>query len=104
LLSNGEIDRKKLGSIVFADYKAMQKLERIVWPHVQTKIEAQIEKAKSEWNEEGGKTPIIVVEAAVLLDAGWQDFLDGVWVISASRQSGNLRPATRKSRAERRRG
>jgi len=78
---SGEIDRKKLGSIVFADIRAMQKLERIVWPHVQVKIAAQIEQAKEGW-EQSDKTPVIVVEAAVLLDAGWQDFLDGVWVVS----------------------
>lgn len=86
LLNNGEIDRKKLGSIVFADNMAMQRLERVVWPHVQIQIEALIQKAKSEWNENDGRNPIIVVEAAVLLDAGWHDFLDGVWVVSASPQ------------------
>ena len=64
----------------------MQRLERIVWPHVQSKIQAQIKKAKCEWNEKDGKSPIVVVEAAVLLDAGWQDFLDGVWVLSVSHQ------------------
>jgi dephospho-CoA kinase len=86
LLNDGEIDRKKLGSIVFAHSAAMQRLERVVWPHVQSKIKAQIQKAKSEWKEEDGRNPIIVVEAAVLLDAGWQDFLDGVWVVSTSPQ------------------
>lgn len=78
---SGEIDRKKLGAIVFADARAMQKLERIVWPHVQTRIAALIEQAKVGW-ETSGKTPVVVVEAAVLLDAGWQNFLDGVWVVS----------------------
>lgn len=93
LLDNGEIDRKTLGSLVFADITAMQRLERIVWPHVQVKIEAQIEQARSEWNEKSRKAPIIVVEAAVLLDAGWQEFLDGVWVVSVSHHAaiGRLR-------------
>jgi len=80
--SSGEIDRGKLGAIVFADIQDMQKLERIVWPHVQAKIAAQIEQAKKDWDDKSsGKTPVIVVEAAVLLDAGWQEFLDGVWVV-----------------------
>ena len=78
---SGEIDRQKLGAIVFADIRDMQKLERIVWPHVQTKIAAEIEQAKVGW-ETSNNTPVIVVEAAVLLDAGWQEFLDGVWVVS----------------------
>ena len=35
-----EIDRKKLGSIVFSNSDAMSKLEMIVWPHhVRIKIE-----------------------------------------------------------------
>ena len=84
LLPNGEIDRKKLGSVVFADISAMQSLERIVWPRVLSKIESQIELAKNERIENDGKHPIIVVEAAVLLDAGWQEFLDGVWVVTVS--------------------
>lgn len=81
--TSGEIDRNKLGEIVFANQGAMKNLERLVWPHVQTKIISHIEKAKVGW-EESGKMPIIVVEAAVLLDAGWQDFLDAVWVVSVS--------------------
>jgi dephospho-CoA kinase len=80
--SNGEIDRRKLGSIVFADIKDMQKLERIVWPHVKQDILDQIQIVRDEWNGEG--SPIVVVEAAVLLDAGWQEFLDGVLVVTAS--------------------
>ena len=85
LLVSGEIDRKKLGSIVFADINAMKKLERIVWPHVKTKIIQQIETAKSEFSiEDSDKIPIVVVEAAVLLDAEWNDFLDGIWVVTVS--------------------
>ena len=90
-----EIDRKKLGAIVFSDPEAMKKLEHIVWPHVKTEIFDRIEAIKKEGltpgedNKEGDddnkqqKTPVIVVEAAVLLDAGWEDFLDGVWVVTA---------------------
>jgi dephospho-CoA kinase len=84
---SGEIDRKKLGSIVFADNDAMKRLERIVWPHVKTKIMHQIEIIKSDQtNEKSNKIPIIVVEAAVLLDAEWTDFLDGIWVVTSSQQ------------------
>ena len=96
----GEIDRPKLGSIVFADREAMKKLERIVWPHVQAEIVSQIASFQTKWEHHhqhqqqqqqqqptvaekaDKKKPIIVVEAAVLLDAGWHDsFLDAVWVV-----------------------
>lgn len=84
VLPNGEIDRKKLGSIVFADMNAMKRLERIVWPHVKTKLQQQIAIVKSRRSDTDDKIPIIVVEAAVLLDADWNEFLDGVWLIEAS--------------------
>jgi dephospho-CoA kinase len=85
LLASGEIDRKKLGSIVFADIADMKKLERIVWPHVKTKIMQQIETMKLEFTTKGNdKIPVIVVEAAVLLDAEWNDILDGIWVVTVS--------------------
>jgi dephospho-CoA kinase len=35
------------------------------------------------WN----KRNIIVIEAAVLLDAGWEDWMDGVWLVTASRET-----------------
>lgn len=89
--SNAVIDRQKLGSIVFADINAMKKLEAIVWPHVQKEIEQRIQKIRSDWlanqlssqQETDSIEPVVVVEAAVLLDAGWQNaFLDAVWVIT----------------------
>jgi dephospho-CoA kinase len=81
----GDIDRKRLGSIVFADSEAMRRLERIVWPHVRTKIWHRIEEIKSTAGAMPDKKPIIILEAAVLLDAGWEVFLDGVWVIHVSK-------------------
>ncbi|KAL3910435.1 MAG: hypothetical protein SGILL_007691 [Bacillariaceae sp.] len=90
-----EIDRKQLGNIVFADRNAMAKLERIVWPHVKTLIVERIENLKQEWEtaaatatgDDSGKQqrkrPIVILEAAVLLDAGWDDLLDGVWIVTA---------------------
>jgi dephospho-CoA kinase len=86
ILMNGkEIDRKKLGAIVFSDPSKMRKLEQIVWPHVQQEIQSRIEQCRKEWEGKSkeDKVPIVVVEAAVLLDAGWHNsFLDAVWVVT----------------------
>ncbi|CAB9525906.1 Dephospho-CoA kinase [Seminavis robusta] len=85
-----EIDRKKLGAIVFSDPDAMATLERIVWPHVRTKILARIEEIKQEQqneskgnnNDDNHQQPAtIVLESAVLLDAEWEDLLDGIWLV-----------------------
>jgi dephospho-CoA kinase len=89
--SSMEIDRKKLGAIVFADPAAMTKLEHIVWPHVKTLILNKINTLRQEWHQEKRtlqhcRRPIVVLEAAVLLDAGWDDLLDGLWVVTAPRE------------------
>ena len=50
----------------------------------------RIEDVKSEWNEgkiqNDSAVPVVVLEAAVLLDAEWDDILDGVWVVKAPRE------------------
>lgn len=89
-----EIDRKKLGSIVFSDSESMSKLEQIVWPHVRTQIEEKIEEitreyAMREQSKQFDKTSpladkIIVVEAALLMETDWHDMLDGLWVVQSS--------------------
>jgi dephospho-CoA kinase len=86
--SKMEIDRQKLGAIVFADRLAMAKLERIVWPHVKTLIIKRIDDIRQQWKENPnpGTHPVIILEAAVLLDAEWDDLLDGIWVVTAPRE------------------
>jgi len=80
---NAQIDRKKLGAIVFSDANSMSKLEHIVWPHVRTKIEERIHEIKQE-NQSPTNNNIIIVEAALLLETDWHDLLDGLWVIQSS--------------------
>jgi dephospho-CoA kinase len=62
----------------------MKRLERIVWPHTKDAVLQRVRSVRSSWKPEHGTKPIVVVEAAMLLDADWQNFLDGVWVITAS--------------------
>jgi dephospho-CoA kinase len=86
------IDRRKLGAIVFADAEAMKKLERIVWPHVRADIIARIQDIRNEFCTKGQSEPketlpIVVLEAAVLLDAGWDDLVDGLWVVTVSQET-----------------
>lgn len=42
ILTNGKIDRKKLGSIVFNDEDEMKKLEEITWKHMEEEIDNYI--------------------------------------------------------------
>jgi phosphopantetheine adenylyltransferase/dephospho-CoA kinase len=70
----GEIDRAALGQLVFADSAQMAALTAIVWPAIGHLLRARLDAAERA----GAK--IAVVEAAVLLEAGWQRHVDEVWV------------------------
>lgn len=84
LRENGEIERSKLGAIVFNNSEAMSKLENLVWPHIRVKIEDRIKEMKRQAT--GAKHNIIVVEAALWLEAkGWHDLLDGLWLVQSSK-------------------
>jgi dephospho-CoA kinase len=73
--ADGEIDRRVLGGLVFGKPEEMSKLTGIVWPLTRARIE---EMARDHAQEPG----VLVFEAAVLLEAGWTDLVDEVWVVT----------------------
>jgi dephospho-CoA kinase len=75
LAADGGIDRKALGSKVFGKPAALKKLTDIVWPAIRALAEAEIAHVKA-----AGAARVIVLEAAVLFEAGWQNIGDEVWV------------------------
>lgn len=48
LMDNGEIDRKKLGELVFTNRKALKKLNAITHPAIRQEIQLEIDKLSSE--------------------------------------------------------
>ena len=76
-----QIDRKILASKVFGNQDALEKLTNIVWPEIRRLVEADIAEIRST-DPEG----IVVLEAAVLFEAGWQDIGDVTWVIVVDRE------------------
>jgi dephospho-CoA kinase len=77
---DGTIDRKQLGSIVFRDPSALERLNAIVHPLIKREIAKRIADARQR-----GGVPAFVVEAAILLEAGWRSLVDEVWLVSAGR-------------------
>ena len=73
LQENGEVDRRKLGGIVFADPEQLRTLNGIMHPRM-----AAIVREKLGVLENQG-TNIAVVEAAVLFEAGWDALVGEVW-------------------------
>ncbi|MCD6232003.1 dephospho-CoA kinase [Candidatus Aerophobetes bacterium] len=68
------INRQKLRKIVFNEKEKLEKLNSILHPLIAEEIKREINKTK-----EG----IIIVEAAILLEAGWDFLVDKVIMVSA---------------------
>ncbi|MFH1542067.1 MAG: dephospho-CoA kinase [bacterium] len=75
LIRGGEINRKKLGEIVFADEEKLAELNRIVHPYLKDEIKALLE-------EQTGKT---VINAA--LPQLFEGLIGEVWVVVASEEN-----------------
>ncbi len=74
LAASGEIDRKKLGNIVFNDKKALSCLNAITHKHIVNRVKELIIKAKEE---------IIVIDAPLLRQAGLESLCNEVWITDA---------------------
>ena len=70
----GEIDRKALGAIVFADPAQLRRLESIVHPAVLIESAQRLMAAA---------TPVAVYEAIKLIEAGRAEMCDALWVVTA---------------------
>jgi dephospho-CoA kinase len=86
---DGAIDRKKLGAIVFADAKQLAKLNAIVHPRMKGMMRERLQ----EFERQG--LAVAVIEAAILLEAKWDELTDEVWVTVAPSNVAALRVAER---------
>jgi dephospho-CoA kinase len=85
--TDGEIDRRALGAKVFGDPDpdARKCLEAIVWPAIRRLAKERIE----ELRHQGGS--VVVLEAAVLIEADWLDIVDEVWLVLVSPEAARQR-------------
>ena len=74
--ADGEIDRRALGGKVFGDPAALKRLTDIVWPQILSMAKQEIAAAKD------AGAAVVVLEAAVLIEAGWQSEVDEVWAVT----------------------
>ncbi len=73
---DGTIDRRILGGKVFGAPGQLERLNAIVWPEIRALIKDEVKQIRSQ-----DADAVIVLEAAVLLEAEWQDLCDEVWVV-----------------------
>src|SRR5437868_10379523 len=75
IAEDGRIDRRKLGAVVFGDPAKLKQLTDIVWPLTGQALADLIQAER-----ESGRD-ILIVEAALLPEAGWKRLVDVVWLI-----------------------
>ncbi len=82
---DGEIDRKALGTKVFAEPEARRRLEQIVWPAIRRLAEDRLAGLRDR------SAPVAVLEAAVLIEADWIPLVDEVWLVLTSPETARQR-------------
>lgn len=75
---NKEIDRSKLADIVFHNPEALERLNSIMHPLMHRTVEQRIEALRGQGVE------VVILEAALLIEANWTDLVSQVWVVVAS--------------------
>ena len=76
--TDGQIDRARLGEKVFGNAAELQKLTAIVHPLIRQMVDDRIAAARRDPD-----VRVVVLEAAILLDSGWDAVTDEVWVVVA---------------------
>ncbi|MQG76794.1 MAG: dephospho-CoA kinase [SAR202 cluster bacterium] len=81
LLPDQQIDRKKLGEIVFNDPSALAKLNAIMRPAMEAVLAQRLQAAADRGDN------VAVLDSATLVEAGWTSLVDEVWMVSAPSQN-----------------
>jgi dephospho-CoA kinase len=77
---HGNVDRQKMGAIVFASPVERANLEGLVFPYIETRIRAEIARAQAD-----PKLLFIVLDAAIMLEAGWNNVCSRIVYVHAPR-------------------
>jgi len=75
LQEDGSLDREKMGEIVFGDPVARAKLEAVLHPEIERRVDVEIARHQQQG------TPLLVYEAALLVETGLYRRLDGLIVV-----------------------
>ena len=74
---DGQINRTRLGHLVFTDPEALKQLEEIIHPYVRQAIDILVKRASQS---------VIVIEAIKLLESELSNHCDTIWVTDAPQQ------------------
>lgn len=77
---DGAIDRSRLARIAFSDVEALRRLNAITHPRIKAALAQRLEELRR------AGTTVAVVEAALLIEAGWAELVDQVWLTVVSEE------------------
>jgi dephospho-CoA kinase len=89
--AEGEVDRRRLGALVFDDPPARRDLESILHPKMRRTFEKAIARALRR-----GEAKAVVLDAAILLEVGWEDLCDLVAFVDAPAEARQQRLAAQR--------
>ena len=78
--ADNEIDRQKLGQLVFSCPASLAKLNRIVHPQIHKTAQEKFNSCRRQ------KVKTVAFEASLLIEAGWKDLVDIVWLVVTSEE------------------
>ena len=78
LKKNSEIDRSKLGAIVFYDKKKLSFLQNLIWPEIIKIIEDKIYISKKN------RERIFVIESHLIFESEIKNFMNEIWTIEST--------------------
>jgi phosphopantetheine adenylyltransferase/dephospho-CoA kinase len=87
---DGEVDRRALGAKVFGEGGSLKQLTDIVWPAIYDMAAAEIKQSL-----DANPDTVVVLEAAVLIEAGWQSLADEIWVTTVDPEVAIARASAR---------
>ena len=86
LTEDNSIDRAKLAAIIFEDSEKRLKINEITHPKVLKTVTEEIETIREQ-----GTHPYLVVETALMIEAGYDYICDEVWYVHAPEQERRAR-------------
>ncbi len=89
LCPSGDLDRARLGRLVFAEPEALARLEAIIHPAVRPRI------VEAMANAEAAGALAVVVEAIKLVEGGLGRFCDEIWLVACDGAEQRVRLAAR---------
>ena len=88
LFEGGQLNRHALGNLVFSNSSLLEQLNSITVPVMTRMILQQMSALHATFD-------VVVLDAAILIEAGWQELVDEVWVVRASKNEQLQRLMTR---------